>query len=94
LLLACGAFDHIELYVLQAGGLRDLPVDTSTYGCRHCSHIDDEVSDLAEEVVLVGVPIRACVFIWIRIDESNTDKASCALDGRASDGVANELGIV
>lgn len=94
MLLAGSALDHVELNVLQAGGLRNLPMNTSACRGRHSGHVDDKIPDLAVEVILVGVPIRTAVIIRIRIDEGNTSKAWCTFDSRKSDSVANHLGVV
>jgi hypothetical protein len=48
---------HVEDNVLERSGLRDLPVDTCTNTDGHCSGIYDEVADLTEEVILVGIPV-------------------------------------
>ena len=55
LLVVVATFDHLEDDVLQTCGLSNLPVDASPLRCRHCGHVDDEVADLAEEVVLLEI---------------------------------------
>jgi hypothetical protein len=47
---------HVENNVLKRGCLSHLPVDTGSNSNRHRSGINNEVTDLAEEVVLVCVP--------------------------------------
>ncbi len=58
---------HLEQQVLQRSGLRHLPVDTG--GCqrlaavvrlhRHLPEVEDEIADVAEELVLIDVPLLA-----------------------------------
>lgn len=55
-------------------------MDTS---CRavDISHIEDEVSDLSHEVILVGVPVSTTVHIWVGVDHSNTREAWACKEG-------------
>jgi hypothetical protein len=47
---------HIEDNVLQRSCLGNLPVNSCSYSDGHSRGIDDEVANLAEEVVLIGIP--------------------------------------
>lgn len=47
---------HVEDNVLERSSLGNLPVNTGSDSNRHRSGVDDEVADLAKEVVLVRVP--------------------------------------
>ena len=85
---------HVEDNVLEGSCLSDLPVDTGTCSNRHSRGVDDEVANLAEEVVLVRVPVYASISIRIAVNQSNASKASSSLDGWDRDGITNELGIV
>ena len=54
---------HIEDDILERSGLGNLPMNSSSYTNRHSSSINDEVADLAEEIVLIRVPrenVRTC----------------------------------
>jgi len=94
LLIARATFDHVEHDVLKTRSLSDLPVDTSTRSRWHSSQVDDEVPNLTEEVVLVGVPVGSSVLIWIRVNDSDTLEACCSLYSWNGDGIANELCVV
>jgi hypothetical protein len=54
---------HVEDNVLQAGGLCDLPVDTSTSPDRHRGSVDNEVTNLTEKVVLIEVSANVSAVI-------------------------------
>lgn len=71
-------------------------MDTSAFGNRHVGDVNDKVADLAEEVVLVGVPLGAITARNVRIgvDDSKTFKVGQGFDDRKVSGVANELGVV
>ena len=84
---------HVELDVLERSGLGNLPVNTGT-SIAHTSKIDLEVSDLTEEVVLVGPPVVASVIIRIRVDDTNTLETSVGLDGGDGVEVTNEVSVV
>ena len=71
-----------------------LPVNTSAGAGRETCQINYEVPDLAEEVILVGVPILACIIIGIRIDHRNTRKVRCSLKRWKGYCITNELGVV
>ena len=69
---------------------------TSTRGHGHTGEIDNEVTYLSEEVVLID-PIICTISVGdirVRIDHGYALEARCCLDGWESEGVANELGIV
>ena len=65
---------------------------TSTHG--HGTKINHEVTNLAEKVVLVSVPVGTSVFVWVRVDDSNTLETSRGFDGRDIDSITNELSVV
>lgn len=94
LLIARATFDHVEDDVLEARSLGDLPVDSSASGRRHSSQINDEVPNLTEEVVLIGVPIGTSILIWIRVNDGDSLEACCALDGWWRAGVTDKLGVI
>jgi hypothetical protein len=52
---------HVEDDVLERGSLSNLPMDTSTSSDRHVRNVNNEVTDLTEEVVLVCVPVTASI---------------------------------
>lgn len=56
------SLDHLKHDVLQACCLSDLPVNASSGSGGHSSEIDNEVADLTEEVVGVGVPNNVRAF--------------------------------
>ena len=69
-------------------------MDTSTNGWRHGSQINDEVPNLAEKVVLVGIPVAARGVVWVSVDDSHTLETGCTLDRWGRESIANELGVV
>ena len=59
---------HLEHNVRQGRRLRDLPVDAGGARARgHLAEVDDEVAHGPEEVVLVGIPLRAVASWDIRV---------------------------
>lgn len=73
---------HIENKVLQRACLRDLPVNTGWHerlvivvgARRHLSQVKDKITNLAEELVLIDIPIFT-VTTWnigVRIKQRNT----------------------
>ncbi len=52
-------------------------MNSGTGARRHSSQVDDEVANLAEEVVLVGVPVVASVVVGIRIDGPRNPVDGC-----------------
>jgi hypothetical protein len=95
---------HVEDKVLQRACLCHLPVDPRRYQLlivlvrleRHLGEVEDEVSDLAEELVLVLEPVPPITSrdVRIRVDQGNAYKRAAALDSRRADSVADELGVV
>lgn len=93
---------HVDDNVLQTCSLGDLPVYSSARfvnASRHFCHIDDEVANLTEKVVLVDIPIRrrilACgIVIRVRIDHAHTSEVSRSLDGRYVESIAHKLRVV
>ena len=55
--------------------------------------VDDKVSDLAKEIVLVGVPI-AVVAVRVRVDNGDTSEAGRCFDCRKCDRIADKLGVI
>ncbi len=94
LLVVVAAFDHLEADVLQTSSLSDLPMDPGTCRSRKACQVNDEVSDLTEEVVLVGVPI--CPGIGIRVGVNNCDayKIGSSFEDGQADGISDELRVV
>lgn len=63
---------------------------------RHQRHVEDEVTDLPEELVLVDVPIGS-IATWnvgVTIDQSYACKICRATNGRPRIGITNELSEV
>ena len=56
-------------------------------------YVDDKVSDLAKEIVLVGVPI-AVITVRVRVDNGDTSEAGRCFDCRKCDRIADKLGII
>lgn len=86
--------DHVELDVLERGSLGNLPVNTSASSLRLSSEVNLEVANLAEEVVLVGVPVVASVVVGVGVDDGNAGKVGSRLDGRNVDSITNKLSVV
>ena len=59
-----------------------------------CSQIDDEVPNLTEEVVLVGIPVVAVIVIHVGIDDCDTLKRWCCLQHWQSDSITNKLRVI
>ena len=69
-------------------------VDTGTGALGHTSQVDLEVANLAEEVVLVGVPVGTVVVVRVDIDDSHTFEVGGGLqDGEVAD-ITNHVGVV
>ena len=94
LVLASVALGHLENNVLQTGGLRNLPVDTSGGLCSR--DVDNKVTDLTVEVVLVGVPVGSIATwdIGVGIDQAHTFEVGSGLQDRHVQWVTDELGVV
>lgn len=85
---------HVKDDVLDARGLRDLPMHT---GCGFgISDIDDKVTDRAVEIVLVGEPVGAISAhdVRIGIDEAHALERSSSLENGELPSIADELGVV
>lgn len=86
--------DHLEDNVLKRGGLGNLPVDTGAGALGHTSEVDLEVANLAEEVVLVGVPVGAVVVVGIDVDDSHTLKVGSGLEDGEIVHITNHVSVV
>ena len=58
------------------------------------TYIDDKVSDLAIEIVLVGVPIGAFVVVRVRVDNGDTSEAGRCFDCGNCNRIADKLGVI
>lgn len=85
---------HVENDVLETGGLGNLPVDTGTGSGGHRGQVDDEVADLAEEVVLVGEPVDASVSVRVCVNDGHADEASGGLQGWWLGEISDHLRVV
>jgi hypothetical protein len=85
---------HVENNVLQTSCLCNLPMNTSADIHRHCGSINDEVSNLTEKVILIGIPIGAPSSVWIRVDQSDTLEVGGSLDGWNGDSITHKLRVV
>jgi hypothetical protein len=56
---------HVEDDILERSGLSNLPMNTGPSSKWHCSQVENKVSDLTEEVVLISVPVDSALFIGI-----------------------------
>ena len=56
-------------------------------------YIDDKVSDLAKEIVLVGVPV-AVIAVRVRVDNGNTSEAGRCFNCRKCNRIADKLGVI
>lgn len=88
------ALGHLKPEVLERGGLRNLPVNTS--GDLGGGDVDDKVADLAVEVVLIGEPVGAIATgdIRIRINQAHALEAGRGLQCGQVGGITNELSVV
>ena len=59
-----------------------------------CSQVDDEVSNLAKKIILVGILTDATREIRIRVKNGDSYKGWSSLDRRQGDGIPYELGVV
>lgn len=85
---------HVEDNILQTGSLCNLPVNTSTVSEWHGREINVEVSDLTEEVVLVGEPVDSTIFIWVGIDDSHASEVGSGLEGWNVESITDHVGVV
>lgn len=85
---------HIEDNILQTGSLRNLPVNTSTVGEWHGREVNIKVSDLTEEVVLVGKPVDSTIFIWVGIDDSHASEVGSGLECWNVESITDHVGVV
>jgi len=90
-----GSGGHTEDDVQKRSGLCYLPVDTGgglgrVGGCG----INDKVSDLSVEVVLVGVPVATGVSVRVGINNSHSSKVWQSRDRWWIDCVTNKLGHI
>ena len=56
-------------------------------------YVDDKVSDLAKEIVLVGVPV-AVIAVRVRVDNGNTSEAGRCFNCRRCNRIADKLGVI
>ncbi len=79
---------------MDAGGHQGLVVVGG--GLRHLGQVEDEVADLAEELVLVDVPLRSRLarLVGARVEQRNALEFVAPLDGRRTVGIADELRVV
>lgn len=69
-------------------------MDPSTYCRRHSRQVDDQISDLAEEVVCVGIPVLPTVQVRIGVNDGHALKRGGSFDGGKSNGISDQLGVV
>ena len=69
-------------------------MNTGSSADRHRSSIDNEVTDLPEEVVLVSIPVDTSIGVWIGVDQRNASKPSRSLDCGNRNCIADELCVV
>lgn len=86
--------NHLEDNVLERSSLGDLPVDTGTRSLGHAGEVDLEVSDLAEKVVLVGVPVVALVVVGVAVDDGHAGKVGGGLENGKGLDIADHVGVV
>ncbi|CAG7827967.1 unnamed protein product, partial [Allacma fusca] len=83
---------HLEVEVDQGSGLGNLPMDTvggevgGTAG-----GVKVEITDLTEEVVLVGVPLVLSTTVGIRVEHADSVKVGSHDEGWAVVGITNQL---
>lgn len=64
---------HVNLDVLNTGGLSDWPMDASSCGSRRdSSHIQNEVSQLLEEQVCRSPSLVTVTLVLITVDEAES----------------------
>lgn len=95
---------HVKENILHTACLRNLPVNTIDIfaigtSFWHLSHIDDKVSDLTIEVVLVCVPILAIAIgnVWISVKKSQVTsevEVGRALNSGWVCGVTDHLSVI
>ena len=56
-------------------------------------YVDDKVSDLAKEIVLVGVPVSV-IAVRVRVDNGNTSEAGRCFNCRKCNRIADKLGVI
>ena len=68
----------------------------NTRACRswHGGHINNEITNLAIEVVLIGIPIGATIFVRVSIDECHTFESWSSFNSGKSDGVSDKLSVI
>lgn len=69
-------------------------MDTRPCCRRHSCQVDDEISDLAEEVVLIRVPVCPSIHVRIGVDDGHTFERRGSFDGRKGDSISDNLGVV
>jgi len=92
LMVGVGLFVHAEDDVGQTGSLGDLPVnsyDLSVDG--DSSGVDDEVTNLTVEVVLVGEPVESVGSVRIRLDHEGALEVGSSQEGGEVVGISNKL---
>lgn len=69
-------------------------MDTGSRALRHSSEIDNEVANLTEKVVLIGVPVGTSVSVWVGVNDSHAGEGSSGLENRQVGSITNELRVV
>jgi len=69
-------------------------MDSGTNAKRHSSGVNDEISDLSEEVILVSEPVNSSISVRISIDECHSLESSSSLDCGKSHSITDKLGVV
>ena len=83
---------QIDHHVLQASSLGRGPVDTSSRSrAGNIGHVNDKVTDLAEEYVGREPSFLAIRLVLVTIDKTNTGKAGSGLEHRRTVGIAKKL---
>ena len=95
---------HGEFEVLQRRALGDLPVDAGRHQGLildisrgwHSREVELEVADVAQELILVDIPLLAVSSrdVDIRIYKPDAFEVTASLDNRTGSRVADELGVI
>ena len=68
-------------------------MNAGTRSSRHRSDVNDEVSDLAIEIVLIGIPVDT-VRVWVGIDDGDTRELGRCFDRWDGNRIANKLRVI
>lgn len=95
---------HVEHNVLQRSCLRYLPMNAARDICLislddviwHLCQVDDEIANLAVELILVDIPFISVCFrdVYVCIDQSYAREVRGAFDCRRVLRIANKLSII